>query len=811
MLKLTELASVTMRVMPAPELAGDALAAVRHRGSHIQIIASAGSGKTEVVSQRVASLLVEGIPAIGIVAFTFTERAAEELRERIAQRTREWLGQEGVDRLGGLFVGTIHAYCFRLLQTHVPRYETYDVLDDHQLTAFLAREATRLGLKALDPNGRLFAAIKAFLASLDVVENELLDPSSMPEPFRGVLLEFLDSLHRYRLLTFGQQIVRAVQELQRPPVRASVLAGLQHLIVDEYQDINPAQERLIELLAGPAVELCVVGDDDQAIYQWRGSDVNNIVSFTKRYAGVATFEITANRRSRAAIVATANDFAATIPDRLAKSMRAVREASGQGDLVVWHAEDEQREAGWIAELILDLADEGVPFRDIAVLVRTRAAYRRLVDTFATFDIPVQPGGRTGLFDQPEARVLGRTFAWMTGVQWRATFGPGADVEEEDLLAEYVSAFGLDGAGRNRLRAYLRVWREAVSSTHRTADLVGELYELLGTLGVKSWDLTNRLMVNRLGTLARFSALLADYESVRRRARPDAEVPGEQVGGQDRGDWYYRGLAIHIVNYALGAYEGFDGEADFDLDAVDLTTVHRAKGLEWPAVFVPSVTANRFPTSRVGTPQDWLVPRPMFAASRYEGTDADERRLFYVALTRARDWLSVSRHDRVTTQRVATSPYYREVAAHEIEPGDIVPPPIEPGREADLPIELSYSELASFLDCAFAYRLRSLIGFQPRLAPELGSARRSTTFCERWRPTPRPLGRCPLRARSKRSWMPASSCPQQTSQRTANSRTPHAGWWWSTPPTTATTCTGSGRPSGPSSCTWTGSRSWAGPT
>lgn len=443
------------------------------------------------------------------------------------------------------------------------------------------------------------------------------------------------------------------------------------------------------------------------------------MSFNQRYAGVATFEITANRRSRPDVVAAANGFAETIPERLVKSMRAVREASGQGDLVVWHADDEQRQAGWIAELILDLADSGVPYRDIAVLVRTRAAYRRLVDTFATFDIPVQPGGRTGLFDQPEARVLGRTFSWMTGVQWRATFGPGADVEEEDLLTEYVSAFGLDGPGRNRLRAHLRQWREAVSSTHRTADLVGELYELLGVLGVKSWDLTNRLAVNRLGTLARFSALLADYESVRRRARPDVDVPGEQVGGQDRGDWYYRSLAIHIVNYALGAYEGFDGEADFDLDAVDLTTVHRAKGLEWPAVFVPSVTANRFPTSRVGTLQDWLVPRPMFAASRYEGTDADERRLFYVALTRVRDWLSVSRHDRVTTQRVAASPYYREVAAHEIEPGDIVLPPIEPGGEAELPIELSYSELASFLDCAFAYRLRSLIGFQPRLAPELG--------------------------------------------------------------------------------------------
>src|ERR1700739_3523586 len=173
---------------PAPLLAGEALAAVRHRGSHMQIIASAGSGKTEVVSQRVADLLAEGLPARGIVAFTFTDRAAEELKSRITRRVEERLGRAALDVLGGLFVGTIHSYCFRLLQQHVPRYETYDVLDDNQLTAFLSREAKRLAIRQLDPAGRdrLFAAIESFLKGVDVVENELLDPTRMPEPFRPV-------------------------------------------------------------------------------------------------------------------------------------------------------------------------------------------------------------------------------------------------------------------------------------------------------------------------------------------------------------------------------------------------------------------------------------------------------------------------------------------------------------------------------------------------------------------------------------------------------------------------------------------------
>jgi DNA helicase-2/ATP-dependent DNA helicase PcrA len=702
-----------------PQLDGDALAAVHHRGSHLQIIASAGSGKTEVVSQRVADLLAEGVPAEGIVAFTFTERAAAELKHRIGERVEDRLGRLALDTLNGLFVGTIHAYCFRLLQTHAPRYETYDVLDDHQLTAFLAREANRLNLKQLDPRNRLFGSIRRFLQGVDVIENELLDPTTMPEPFRSILLDYFDSLERYRLLTYGQQVARAVEEISDSGTRVKVTETLRHLIVDEYQDVNPAQQRLIDLLAVPGVELCVVGDDDQAIYQWRGSDVGNIITFAARFPGVATFEITTNRRSRPELIDAANTFADTIPNRLPKTMAHHRPAASAPEVVAWVGDDEAAEAGWVASLILDLNDQGVPFRDIAVLVRGRVAYSALVDQFHTFDIPVQPGGRTGLFDQPEAQVLGKAFAWMTGVEWRAAYQRGALIDEAALLDEFQLVFSLDSPARNRVHNVLRQWRDAIPRKDRSADLVGELYEVLGELGARSWDLSDALAVNRLGTLARFTALLADYETVRRRARPDADAYGEQVGGQDRGDWYYKNLAIHIVNYAQGTYEGFDGESDFELDAVDLTTVHRAKGLEWPAVFVPSMTARRFPSARTGEVQDWLVPRDRFAAARYEGSDADERRLFYVAMTRARDWLSVSTHRRITKQAAQPSPYFKELAQHHTDQSTVLLPGIESSADGESVIELTYSELASFLDCGMAYRLRNLVGFQPRLAPELG--------------------------------------------------------------------------------------------
>src|SRR5690606_21332094 len=130
--------------------------------------------------------------------------------------------------------------------------------------------------------------------------------------------------------------------------------------------------------------------------------------------------------------------------------------------------------------------------------------------------------------------------------------------------------------RRDMRDLLRQWQTAANAGKRPADLIADLYQLLEVAKVRGWDLDDELAVNRLGTLAGFSALLADYESVRRRARADADNEGEQVGGQDRGTWYYKILGIHIVNYAVGAYEGFDGEQELSLDAVDVTTVHRAK-------------------------------------------------------------------------------------------------------------------------------------------------------------------------------------------------------------------------------------------
>ena len=704
-----------------PILDGEAAAAVAHRGGHVQIIAAAGSGKTEVVSQRVASLLRDGEQPDSIVAFTFTEKAAEELKERIRERSLALIGPSATDKLGQLYVGTIHGYCFRLLQNYVPRFETYTPLDPNQLTNLLYREAARLELRHFDQRNRVFSGIELFQQSVDVVENEYFPLDMIPDgTFKDSVFKFYAMLDNYRFMSFGTQIVEAIRVLEDPAVHSAVTAKLRHLIVDEYQDVNPAQERLIQLLAKPIgrADLVVVGDDDQGIYQWRGSNVANIVAFASRYPNVSTFQLLANHRSRPDIVALANGFAKSIPGRIDKEMTAVRPSAGPSVSIAIGHQMEQDEADSIALDIEALHNDGVRYRDIAILVRGKTAYARILDALALSNIPVQPGGRTGLFEQPEAEVFGATFAWIANVEWSVSrWKRRAAVNLERLLDRYVAVFDLSAHERHALRVHLQAWKSRRDDENWTPSLVGEFYKVTDLLGIRDWDLSDEMQRNRLGTIARFTAVMADYESVTRRSRRDADNPGEQVGGVVGGEWFYKNFALILANYATGNYDDFDGGGDVLADGVALGTIHGAKGLEWPVVFLPSLKEGRFPSDRSGSMRNWLIPRTMFDAARYEGSDAEERRLFYVALTRARDWIGLSSHQRVNTQSRQPSPYLLEAQAIAVSGG--LPTNSEPHGEAPSSIAITYSELDAYMECPRSYLLRNELGFMPPVQTEIG--------------------------------------------------------------------------------------------
>jgi DNA helicase-2/ATP-dependent DNA helicase PcrA len=697
---------------------------IDHRGSPLQVVACAGSGKTESISRRIAALIAEGTEPSAIVAFTFTERAASELKDRIVHRVEERMGRPFLDRLGPMFVGTIHAYCFRILQDHVPRFGNHDVLDEHRHAGLLSREYRRLNLSSL--GARHWGPIQQFLRTADVIANELIDPSSLTgTPVGACYRAYLETLDRYHFLTYGQIIAQAVRAFDDPIVFGRVHGPLRHLVVDEYQDINPAQESLIRKLAAPPVELCVVGDDDQSIYQWRGSDVANILTFARRHRGTATASLEDNRRSRPEIIRAANAFAKTIPDRLPKRMRAKRDP-GRNELVAWSAETENDEADRVAETIYRLHRIGYRWRDIAVLYRSvRTSAPPLIDALRARDIPFSCVGRTGLFMQPEIALFGEAFCWLADGEWKDSRYEQSRKADPDLVA-----YGLHGSFGTRsakqIRKYLDDWKAYHLRANKTVNLIGDLYKLLAFLDAQRIDIDTAEGSARFGAFARFSELLADFEHVNRRGRYVIEDGGERVfrGGQDRGVHYFRGLANYLLHYARDAYEDFEGEPAADFDAVDVLTIHQSKGLEWPVVFMPALVDSRFPSRRAGRPQEWLLPESVFPPAtrrRYEGGDAEERRLFYVALTRARDVVYLSTFER-RTNRFRPSPYLIEVAGDKRPRLKRLPLPDSPGEtKEDKPpaLEVSYSDLALYDDCGHRYRLGSLFGFQQELAQELG--------------------------------------------------------------------------------------------
>lgn len=696
---------------------------VNHRGGHLQVVACAGSGKTESISRRMAALVAEGVAPESIVAFTFTEKAAAELKERVARRVAERMGEAFLDRLGPMYVGTIHSYCFRLLQTHVPKYGNFEVLDENRHAGFLSREFRRLALGKLG-NGH-WKTIQAFIEAVDVVSNELIDPDALEGDLGDCYRAYLEALDRYHFLTFGRLVALAVEELGDLDVFTRVHGPLRHLFVDEYQDVNPAQEKLVEILATPPVELCVVGDDDQSIYQWRGSDVGNILTFVRRYDGATTAVLDTNRRSRPAILAAANRFAGSISPRLPKTMAPHRPAAPV-EVVPWKEETPEDEANRIAESVERLAAEGFAYRDVAVLFRSvRTSGPPLIAALESRNIPFACAGRTGLFLQPEPALFAQIHVWFTDGDWKdERFGETRKVDLDAVVRDLDRHFG-GGEPIRGLKKYLEDWKRDRLAGNRPVSLVGDFYRLLQRLGVERIDPDDRSGAARLGSYARFSQILADFEHVTRRGRyVEEDGRREFRGGQDRGTPYAQQLTNYLCHYAFAAYEEFEGEPAADLDAVQILTVHQAKGLEWPVVFLPALVSRRFPSQRTGQAREWLLPDAVFPPAtrrRYEGSETEERRLFYVAMTRARDALYLSCFER-QAKAAKPSPFLLETAGGPLPRLATIPlPPLpEPaaGRTSP-PVTLSFSELASYDDCGYRYRLGTSFGFEQELAPELG--------------------------------------------------------------------------------------------
>jgi DNA helicase-2/ATP-dependent DNA helicase PcrA len=362
--------------------------AIEHDGGNLQLIACAGSGKTEVVARRVVHLLTPGqggrLAPRNIVAFTFTDKAAAELKERIITRCRETFAR--MTGLAEMFVGTIHAYCLELLKTEASKYLKYEVLNEVQQGLFVDRHSKRSGLTtSTDLSG---AALKRYrdtphyLAALAI----LRETEPVESALRGCSV--MDGLEAYRALLddrsyldYSAILETAVDVMaNEADLRHRLAERIRYVIVDEYQDVNPIQEAIVWLLHDLGAKVCVVGDDDQTIYQWRGSDVQNILTFAERYPGVDRVALEENFRSSQGVVETARAFIEQNAERLPKAMKpAGAQDYEPGDIIALSFSSPDEEAQHVASTMQalrgttvreDEGERGISWSDMAVLLRS---------------------------------------------------------------------------------------------------------------------------------------------------------------------------------------------------------------------------------------------------------------------------------------------------------------------------------------------------------------------------------------------------------------------------------------------------------
>jgi DNA helicase-2/ATP-dependent DNA helicase PcrA len=715
--------------------------AIRYdRTENLQLIACAGSGKTEVVARRAVHLLTpgkgDGLEPRNIVAFTFTDKAAAELKDRIVTRCREILGD--VPGLAELYVGTIHGYCLQLLQTHLFEFLKYSVLNEVQTRLLVGRNSVKSGLSGVQiivgpSTGQNLKRgpqdVRIFLDALNVIREDDVKFKEVPSGLAAACDAYDDLLDRHRYLDYSRIMVEAVAALNdktdpnRVRLQKTLADTVKYLIVDEYQDVNPLQESLVRRLQQLGAKVCVVGDDDQTIYQWRGSEIKNILTFAQRYSPVKNITIAENFRSSVGVVQTSRQIAQLNTDRLPKKMEAGgHQTFERGDLLALTFDDPQAEAKWIADRILairgtafrdepDSPPRGLSWADCAVLLRSvRRSGDAITAAFRAAGIPYVIGGLSNLFDAPEVQAAVSLFQYIVGTAdeagvrkaWKdadlgltaADLGRGIGVLDKAKSWKKGERWG----AYNIQRAYLSFLEEVGIREERIPP-------------TKADAARGEIVYYNLG---KFSQVISDFEQIYFQSEPQEK---------------YSSFVWWLANEAPDIYEEGGEEVGFaQPDAVQVMTVHQAKGMEWPVVFVPALQKNRFP-STVGARgrSKWhILPRKAVPDSnRYDGSEEDERRLFYVALTRSKKFLYCSfAPDPSNKLFKQPSKFLGEFISSSQVLTRALPVPttgkLKPKPKHETPnVAISFSELKYFFECPYQFKLRFVYGFNAPLHEALG--------------------------------------------------------------------------------------------
>jgi len=586
--------------------------AVHHPGGPLLVVAGAGSGKTRVLTQRIAWLVSTGVHPGDILAITFTNKAAEEMRERVVASVGESARR--------MWVTTFHKACVRILRRNAEaidfpsQFAIYDAQDSKRLVGWVIHDM------GLDP--RKFPA-GTVQSRISLWKNEMVsvaaavDGADNPATKRmaEVYREYQARLERAGAMDFDDLLLNTVKLLERhPEVLAHYQRRFKHILVDEFQDTNRAQNRIVLLLGAGHHNVCVVGDSDQSIYKFRGADLRNISDFERAFPDVTVIVLAQNYRSTQNILTAANAVIARNSGRLHKDLWT---SGGEGERIVrFWADDEWDEANFVATTARELCSEtGLEWRDIAVMYRTNAQSRTIEETMMRAGIPYKVVGGTRFYDRREVRDA---IAYL-----KAAVNPHDEVSVKRVLNVPKRGVGETSTAK------LDVWAaDNGVSFHEAMRRAGEA----GVSGAAA-----KGIASFLGLVDELAAALSDGPSAVLEIAMVRSGYLDELATEDTVEAAGR---IENLHELIGSAAEFADVEEFleqvalvaDTDEISgdnrivLMTLHSAKGLEYPAVFLVGMEEGIFPHSRAMSDEDELE---------------EERRLAYVGITRARERLFVS--------------------------------------------------------------------------------------------------------------------------------------------------------------------------
>jgi len=586
----------------------------------VLILAGAGSGKTRALTCRVANLMDHGVPAWSILAVTFTNKAAKEMKERIMQL----VGDQAEDA----WISTFHSTCAKILRRDIEKLgysRSFVIYDDDDQGAVIKEILKRFNIDAK------FLPPREIKVKISDAKNKLMSPDEWfakserdyrSQMIHEVFVEYESRLKALNALDFDDLLVKTLTLLaEHPPVLDYYRNKFRYVLVDEYQDTNYAQYMLVKLLTDQSRNLCVVGDDDQSIYGWRGADIRNILDFEKDYPDAKVIKLEQNYRSTANILDAANQV---IAHNAGRKEKALWTEAGEGESIkLFCAGDEYEEAAWVADRIRQLNKHGEPYGHMAILYRTNAQSRVIEEMLMRSGIPYKVFGGLKFYDRKEVRDI---IAYL-----RVIVNPADDVSLRRIINVPKRSIGestvqelMNHARDNDMPLYSALTDMPESLSSRPRKCVGDFFMLMTMLVAMKEALPLadfvKMLIEKTGLMEQYQK--EDTDESRARVENIQEFMGavEEFARAEENAT----LEDYLENVAL--VTDMD-RAEDDRGYITLMTLHSAKGLEFPTVFMTGLEEGIFPSSR-----------SVMDENRVE----EERRLCYVGITRAQKRLFISR-------------------------------------------------------------------------------------------------------------------------------------------------------------------------